>query len=537
MLGQVVGQESSVGASHEAMGCNQSDSSAVIIQQNKLLTSKIQLIEMQNMEQQKRLQQLEDLILELRSAKKPIEDREQKPLERTFQEGVALRKENGGYFCDPVVMQDLADDDQMLQDNCMKSNDLNPILRNSEFSIPRDLTATEHRESFESYKMATKYCFNKSHISPHNLRVNQLPVNVEIEQLRISDDVQSIMEEFDRNARENGLKYGMTPEGSVVGSEDVGECEEAAGNDSFKYPISVVEDPGVCNLDIPTSPASELLTPSYQCVRTTHTQYPGENGPVITPQPCLTTPVLLTSEALRAVEKAQNHGFPSPGQKHNRFSGQKHNWFSQPFSFIHSNVESEEKWSRFSDLKRKKVNPFTNLLSGLRQASKPLFPNNGFQNDSSSSVSLCDKWQQESILVSSKMSTQKPGCSPAHSYKSVNSSYIKEWTQSVKLPFLSPMSENHVGWQQSPTYCSPKSHSSTRIGNWCLSMRLENLSPNPESPYGDKGFQLHPPSPSSNNDLNQSQCGGGLVPLLNDHPGTVELFVSSHISLFILIYR
>ncbi|XP_066981097.1 uncharacterized protein [Macrobrachium rosenbergii] len=444
------------------------ESSDVLVHQNKLLSNKIQLIEMQNLEQQRRLQQLENLIMEITAAKSPAKA-EQKSSSGIQQ--LDKLSECGG----KARVQCCAEGEYhgMDQKILSHSDKLKTLEHTPGFTVKGSMHTNFPVGNYGrviKQPSLTKIgnCSESDLYHCQFVRGRQVSSNAGNEELRQSDDVLSIMEEFDRTARENGVMYSMTPEGSVVSAEDLCNFQE-----SFRDNCEVI---GNCNsvdnagydLDILATPASELLTPSFQSSAPTLSLYPSENRPMITPQPCLTTPVLLTSEALRAVERSEDQQ-PNPMTK----------WgLLDRFPFP-DREERKSRHIRCLDFKKRKMSLFSNLLSGLNQMASSCLEISSPQDDKSAKES-CLRGQR----CINQSNTEQPSSSPAYSNKSISSSHIREWSQSMRHVFLSPMPESHIGNEvlQSP-FCSPDSYSSTYIRDWSRSLKFGYLSPMSESHF------------------------------------------------------
>ncbi|XP_068200168.1 uncharacterized protein [Palaemon carinicauda] len=459
----------SYASSHKTACDGQSlENSSLLMQQNTLLTNKIQLIEMQNLDQQRRLQYLEKLILDLTASRSPIKT-EQKS-SSTIQPLEELPDYDGKVYVKCNAAKEFHDIDHKAWSHSHGMKKACPSLGLTEKS------GAHVKFPASNYgRMIKKLNLKKSGIcSDIDMNHSQFVRGCQVssregnEELRQSDDVLSIMEEFDQTARENGVRYGVTPEGSVISTEDLSDIQEYFPDNSKGMAKCDFggDDYSNCDIDILATPASVLLTPSFQSPAPTLSQYPSESGPMITPQPCLTTPVLLTSEALRAVEKAQDQQTnPLP-----RYS------LSERLTI--PETEERKRQLQFLDFKKRKISLFSNLLSGLNQISNSYIENDSPRADQSTK----NRQRGQRIFNQNTSEQQQPFCSPAHSNISINSSRIREWCQSMRRGFLSPMPESLAGSEipQSP-FCSPNSYSCSFIRDWNRSIKLGYLSPMSES--------------------------------------------------------
>ncbi|KAK7082224.1 hypothetical protein SK128_025381, partial [Halocaridina rubra] len=424
-----------LGSSKSTLPLTSLEDADAIHQQNELLTNKIMLIEKQNMEQQIRLQHLEKLVMELSTKRTGIElsRQEQRNYDNFGSCGHSTRtipERHDWNYVNACAVRDSGTydsvDDKYMAESATVSK---YIVREPEHHKQTDSYLSGHgithasncRRVFENLPVLS--CPNAS----QNSNTSQAESNCVLSRnsvLEMSDDVMSIMEEFDRTAREHGLKYSMTPTRSVISSEDIVENAEF----EREFTASLKEDHANDN-DL-ASPTKAFLTPSYQCTALALSQYESENGPMITPQACLTTPVLLTAEALRTAEKLQD--------SHQLERSRTENNLKPLHDSYGYRREYFKKWeSNDQNTKLKKVNPFANLISGLRQVSKPAVGNNCKNNS---------KYYRSSGLLQIPVSPKKvpvPNLSPANSCISSLSSHIRNWSQSLKLPHLSPMPESH----------------------------------------------------------------------------------------------
>lgn len=238
----------------------------------------------------------------------------------------------------------------------------------------------------------------------------------------LSRDVISLMDEFDRIAIEKGLTYGMTPTHSVADSDDLTESSgvKKSWMDSVSHCASTSAEA------VSTSPLPTFLTPSYQHWKSVGGEYSKHYEPSISPQLSFTTPVLLTAEALREAEKQQK----APHLSSTR--GGTHSDEITPFTF----QDHSAKRRTLNLMKKYRVSPFANLLAGIHQTtqSHPSLINPG-KSSQPTKEDAREPWHH--------MSTFKgpPGFYSPGSSSSVGSglSHIRKWTQSQRLPLLSPL--------------------------------------------------------------------------------------------------
>ncbi|XP_064085102.1 uncharacterized protein LOC135200393 isoform X2 [Macrobrachium nipponense] len=473
-------------STHEASsscGGEGQESSDLLVHQNKLLSNKIQLIEMQNLEQQRRLQQLENLIMEITSAKSLVKA-EQKSSSGIQQ--LDKLSECGGKV--PVQCYAAGEYHGMDQKTLSHSDKLKTLQCTSRFTV-KDSMHTNVPVGNYGRIIKQLSLKRKGNCSESDFYHSQFVKDWQVsssgnEELGQSDDVLSIMEEFDRTARENGVMYSMTPEGSVISAEDLCNFQECLKDNCEVIGNCNSVDNADYDLDILATPASELLTPSFQSPAPTISQYPSENGPMITPQPCLTTPVLLTSEALRAVERTQDQqSNPAP------------RWGLRDRFPVPDREERKSSHKHCLDFKKRKMCLFSNLLSGLNQMASSCHENSSPEDDKSAKES-CLRGQR----FINQSNLELPSSSPAYSNKSISSSHVREWSQSMRHVFLSPMPESLVGNEvpQSP-FCSPDSYSSTYIRDWSQSLKFGYLSPMSESHFSHSEVQLFSRNPCYGN--------------------------------------
>ncbi|KAK8743013.1 hypothetical protein OTU49_001488, partial [Cherax quadricarinatus] len=347
-----------------------------VICENEMLKRKVYKIELDNIAQQKRLQQLEKMVMELtcnRASSHVLDSHHHPPFNKSLS-----------------------------KDKCVEI---------TEGISEKEKLFGRASEEFE------QECMNNSD--------------------QLSGDVASLMEEFDRKGRENGIIYGMAISSSVADSEDLAETR-SMDNMTTLYPTpsdSYAEN--VCR-----SPLPSLLTPSYhQSENSNINNYSYDSEPLISPQLCLTTPVLLTTEALREVEKHQD-------LYQENFNCEKK--INEQIPCICSDTKSFELPT--STLEGKpvkkpavtlalgsKVTPFSNLLAGLRQASNQV-QHNGFTKNYC--LTKGDKFVNSlHDTVSKNLHFVRPSgfSSPSSSV----SGRICKWNHSLRLPLLSPLTGSH----------------------------------------------------------------------------------------------
>lgn len=176
----------------------------------------------------------------------------------------------------------------------------------------------------------------------------------------MTKDLASLMDEFDRNGRENGMVYGVTPSHSFADSDDLAHAEGTG-----KMPLSTEDVSKTAPLsdDVCSSPLPIFITPTYEDWTKDNNK---ENNlekaeePEGSPQPCFTTPILLTSDALKQAEQGLS-------DESNTSSFDTKRWRAgvslQPVT------QSGEDNSR--GLTPGKTNPFSNLLAWINQTPYP----------------------------------------------------------------------------------------------------------------------------------------------------------------------
>lgn len=343
-------------------------------QENMMLRKKIRNIEMQNQSQQQRLHQLEKLVLELQgfisltstSAKQHSFHQltvESSPRETVHNSG--LDAENNQSI--PNVEE--------LKDPC-------------EMEDSKLLTATEDgRDSSEVG----------------------------------SQDMASLMDEFDRKARENGLVYGMTPCHSIAESDDLAEASKllTRSPDTLFPSVSEPPDEIVCS-----APSPAFITPVYQNNTENLNPLYRDPEPETVPQLSFTTPSLLTVEALKDVEAQHQHTKSSDECPNNL----------HPFV---GNTQNEPSTSLVKNLLADRGSPFSNLIAGIHQMPAP---------QSKKSITGRGFWPVRSAQYRSSEQKGSGMCSPAGSVGNTSEAILR-WSQSLRLPFLSPLTESHCSDQ------------------------------------------------------------------------------------------
>lgn len=350
-----------------------------LMNENEMLKYKVLKIEMENLAQQRQLKQLEKIVMEL-----------------TYNRSSAHT--------------DIQDQPPFNESVC----------RNSPVEITKDLHELEEAPM-------------QSEDMEHDCRS-------EVDEL--SQDVASLMEEFDRNARENGLVYSMTPCHSFADSEDLAEVRrlqnETLSTDSpFKS--------NTHSEDVSAYPLPAFLTPSYHGVGSHSNPHSNSNEPMVSPQLCFTTPVLLTTEALREAERHQDLDSKNKTQEKllPYFSGCSDGSHSDLSSTV-SVQDNLGKKSKFSFSLGNKSSPFSNLLAGLHQTS------HSYLKQSKSLIK--GRWpvvgnksgnqHHESTSKDLRASHLHGFCSPGSSVGSVCGQVCK-WSRTLKHPLLSPLSGSH----------------------------------------------------------------------------------------------
>lgn len=339
-------------------------------QENMMLRKKIRNIEMQNQSQQQRLLQLEKLVLELQgfisvtstSTKHPLQ---QSGVESSLHETV----HNSGI------------------DTGSNKNGVEELKDLCEMEDRKLLTTTE--EERESSEVG-------------------------------SQDMASLMDEFDRKARETGLLYGMTPCYSTAESDDLADASKllAPSPDRPTLFSSVSESPDdiVCS-----APSPAFITPVYQ--NNTENLNPIYREPEIVPQLSFTTPSLLTVEALKDIEVHHTKSLDECANNLHPIVG---------------NTQNEPSCSLVKTLLTDRGSPFSNLIAGIRQQ-MPV-------PQSKKSITGRGIWPVRSAQYRSSEQKGSGMCSPAGNVGSTSEAILR-WSQSLRLPFLSPLTESHCSDQ------------------------------------------------------------------------------------------
>ncbi|XP_069187951.1 uncharacterized protein [Procambarus clarkii] len=341
----------------EKMNGNKSNN---VVHENEMLKHKVFKIEMENVAQQRRLQILEKMVMELTCSRSPSHV-------------LDIRRH-------PSFSESLGRDKFV------------------------ELTEGIHRkDEFE------QDCMNNG---------NQL-----------SGDVASLMEEFDRKGRENGLVYGMTHSTCSSSVTDSGDLEEARGLRCPPSPCLTISS--ACSENVSRSPLPSFLTPSYQQSQNSNLNTYSDNDPRISsPQLCLTTPVLLTTEALKEAEKLQdcNQAFEPKSDQMPYVCSEA---VASPLPASASVQGNFLGKSALTLTLGSKVSPFSNLLAGWHQAT-----HNRTRNHSNND---CWPIRREKFGNLEDEATSKEGFS---SPRSSVSGRIRNWSHSLRLPMLSPLTES-----------------------------------------------------------------------------------------------
>ncbi|KAK3882918.1 hypothetical protein Pcinc_012735 [Petrolisthes cinctipes] len=340
-----------------------------------MLRKKIRNIEMQNQSQQQRLHQLEKLVLELQEFISQTSTSTKHPL---HQPAISFAR------CENVY-------------NSGGKNEHEHVLVDvDEYKDPCEVEAIKLLTNTEKVK-------DSSEVG--------------------SQDTASLMDEFDRKARENGLVYGMTPCHSIAESDDLAETREFDTSSDSICPI-VSESPDEI---VYSTPSPALITPSYQ--NNTENPNPLSRDPETAPQLCFTTPSLLTTEALEDVEAHQQHINNS-----NECSNNDHP--------VVDNTQSEPSYvNPVNNLLTKRGSPFSNLIASIRQL--PV-------SQSKKNISSKGFWPVKSAQYRSSEQKGSEMYSPTGSVGSTSEAILR-WSQSLSLPFLSPLTESHCS-DQALTY-------------------------------------------------------------------------------------
>lgn len=244
----------------------------------------------------------------------------------------------------------------------------------------------------------------------------------------LAKDLASLMDEFDRNGRENGMVYGVTPSHSFADSDDLAPAE---GTEKLSSAIEDVSKAAPLADDVCSTPLPIFITPTYE----DWTKDNKENNlvdaeePQRSPQPCFTTPVLLTSDALKQAEQSLDDENYTSG-----FDPEKWTTGLTQQSVTQSGEDDSRK------ITSGKTCPFSNLLSWINQTPSPNIKHHRAS-------------EKECRPVKGHTGSQcmggPPGfCSPgSHSVGSA-SDQVRKWSQSLRLPLLSPMSESFCSEQE-----------------------------------------------------------------------------------------
>lgn len=256
----------------------------------------------------------------------------------------------------------------------------------------------------------------------------------------LTSDLVSLMEEFDRNGRENGMTYGVTPSYGLSDSHDIDLDEGPDGvslpNEDFCKSTPLVRD-------VYSSPLPIFITPTYQDWTYSTYNYKGAEEPQCSPQLCFTTPVLLTSNALREAE--QNHDVLDSNDTVGYFQPERWSIAMSPKPVS----QSQEECRGGSMLA--KTNPFSNLLAWIHQTSKP--------NVKQHTASDKEHWPAGDQHGSLGLSEPPGFCTPGNESIVSVSERVRKWSQSLRLPFLSPMPESLCSDKEanvSPAYENPE---------------------------------------------------------------------------------
>ena len=235
----------------------------------------------------------------------------------------------------------------------------------------------------------------------------------------LTNDLVSLMEEFDRNGRENGIIYGVTPCYSVADSDDMDLEEGTAG---VYLPSEDVCANNTLVGDVYSSPLPMFITPKYQDWTLDGYDYKHAEEPQRSPQLCFTTPVLLTSNALKEAEQNLDEVDSNDGGR-NFDPGR---WIAGSLNPV---SQSKEESSGGNILG--KQNPFSNLLTWIQQTSQ--------LNAKQHKASCKGYWPTQNQQGSLGFKKLAGFCSPDSDSVSER---VHKWTQSLRLPLLSPLPES-----------------------------------------------------------------------------------------------
>lgn len=260
----------------------------------------------------------------------------------------------------------------------------------------------------------------------------------------LTRDLASLMEEFDRNGREKGMVYGVTPSHSFADSDELSVTEGTGKMPSSTEDVNKTAPP----VDMCSTPMPMFITPTYR----DWSKYNKESNsgdtaePQNSPQSCFITPILLTSDAIKEVEQ----GF-SDENIVSSFDPKRH--------CAGANLQNGT--SAAEDDPKIKTTPFTNLLAWISQTTCP----------GTKQCRTLEKghWPARGHPSSLGMGGP-PGCSSPSSHSVVSASeQVHRWSQSLRLPLLSPMPESLEGEQEanvSPAYEKLKNLEILNTYNW-----------------------------------------------------------------------
>lgn len=254
----------------------------------------------------------------------------------------------------------------------------------------------------------------------------------------MSDIVANLMDEFDRTARENGLIYGMTPTRSTADSEDQGD-DFTQGEGSGEPDLHVAAEDGC---DVSPTPLPAFLTPLYQNSVSSKNENGFNDEPLVTPRLSLTTPVLLTVNALKEMERSQTT-CPEPFQRENYLfsSVSSHSQSSKVSPVKSRDILPAKACPSFSAVIGSKTSPFANLLRGLNHVANK--NPGGNSNPGDGHMLQASRKAQPTHMQRLPLRSQIPG-SPSSITSSITG-HVFKWSQSLTLPLLSPLPESHCG--------------------------------------------------------------------------------------------
>ncbi|XP_047500342.1 uncharacterized protein LOC125046585 isoform X2 [Penaeus chinensis] len=355
-----------------------------VVHENESLKQKILQIEMQNVAQQRRLQQLEKMVMELSRMKSPkdvLDTPHMTPFREPTEEGSRTERAQEG-----------------------RVRDTSPGPRGREGAGVG--SEDDHADG------------------------------------GMSDIVANLMDEFDRTARESGLIYGMTPTRSTADSED--QCDDFAqgcqGTEGPREPDvhSATED----GCDVSPSPLSVFLTPLYKQSVSSKDEKGISDEPLETPRLSLTTPVLLTVDALKEMERSQNTCQEPFQREENVFASLcSHSQSSKVSPFRSRDILPSKACPAFSAVIGSKTSPFANLLRGLHHVANK--NPSGSSNPGDAHLLQASRKAQPTRMQRLPLRSQIPG-SPSSITSSITG-HVFKWSQSLTLPLLSPLPESHCG--------------------------------------------------------------------------------------------